>query len=208
MLFTIAIIIVGFVAFHFYKNIFFHETLPAPVAIDTTNQPTLGSPTAKVHIVAFEDLKCINCAHFNNTVFQTIKKNYIDTGRANYTMINLAFIPGSLPAANAARCVYQQDPAVFFDYVEAIFKNQPPENENWATIPTLLTFAGEIKGIDSDKLAACMITNSNQDFIDNNLKMASILMNHQVSTPTVYVNGILVKPLSEKQIDRVIEAVS
>lgn len=207
ILIIIAILILGTLAFHFGSAMLFKEKLPAPVVIDTTNQPMLGNPAATVHIVAFEDLKCVNCAHFSNTIFQTIQKKYIKTGIANYTMINLAFVPGSMPAANAARCVYQQNPVLFFQYIEAIFKNQPPEDDNWATVPMLLTFAGEIPGINSDALAACMIANPYQSFIENNLKMASILMNHTVATPTVYVNGIIVKPLTEKNLENVINAV-
>ena len=65
--------------------------------IDTTNQPTRGNPNAKVHIVVFEDLKCIACKNFNNTVLPQIKKQFIDTNIAKYTVINLAFIPGSMP---------------------------------------------------------------------------------------------------------------
>ncbi|MDP1573890.1 MAG: thioredoxin domain-containing protein [Coxiellaceae bacterium] len=205
MLIVIGVIVLCSIGLFFRKGLLTHTTLPAPIAIDTTNQPMLGNPDAPIHLVVFEDLKCMNCASFSNTLFPTLKKKYIDTNLANYTMINLAFVPGSLPAANAARCVYAQNPALFFDYIEAIFKNQPPENTNWATIPTLLTFAADIKGIDSDKLAACLVQNPYQPFIENNLKMASQIMNHQVSTPTVYVNGIMVTPLTEKQIEHVID---
>ena len=207
MLIIIGVIILCSIGIYFGKNLFAQKKLPAPIAIDTINQPMLGNPKAPVHLVVFEDLKCINCAHFSNTIFPTLKKKYIDTGIANYTMINLAFVPGSIPAANAARCVYTQNPALFFDYIEAIFKNQPPEDTNWATIPTLLTFAAAIKGIDSDKLASCLVQNPYQPFIENNLKLASQIMNHQVSTPAVYVNGIVVTPLTENQIERVIDAV-
>ena len=181
--------------------------LPAPVAIDTTGQPTLGNANAKIHIVAFEDLKCANCARFSNTIFPKLKQKYIDTGVANYTMINLAFIPGSLPAANAARCVYMQNHHAFFDYIAEIYQDQPPENENWATIPALLTFAANVKGIDTDKLVACLVQNPYDSFMQDNLKIAISVMKQTVATPAIYINGIAVKPLSEKQIDRIIEAV-
>ena len=71
--------------------------LPSAVTIDTSNQPTEGNPQAKLTIVAFEDLKCSNCMRYNQTIFPNIENNYIKTGKANYTIINLAFIPGPMP---------------------------------------------------------------------------------------------------------------
>lgn len=209
MIAIISFIILVSIFIYFYHRHAAFKKLPDAVIINTVNQPSIGNPNASIRIVAFEDLKCVNCARYNNTLFHSIKKDYIDTGKANYTLINLAFIPGSIPAANAARCVYQQSAPLFFHYIEAIFKNQPPEDQDWATIPTLLTFAAEVKGIDTDKLATCMINNAttNTDFIADNLKLASSLMK-PVSTPAVYVNGVIVRPLSKEQFEHVIQQVS
>ena len=107
----ILLVLLSVVAFLFLPQA---QAKPAPaMQIDTTDQPTRGNPNAKVHIVVFEDLKCIACKNFNNTILPQIKKQYIDTGIAKYTVINLAFIPGSMPAANAARCIYTQNPDGF-----------------------------------------------------------------------------------------------
>lgn len=209
MVIVITLVIIGTVGiylFNKYGSKHDSKPLPKPVVIDTNHQPTLGSATAKVHIVAFEDLKCSNCARFNNTLYPKIKKKYIDTGLAKYTMINLAFIPGSLPAANAARCVYMQNNQLFFPYVEYIYHHQPPENQNWATIPTLLDIANRIKGINVDKLGECLVASPYDDLISNNLKQASKLMNGEVATPTVYINGILVSPLTMTQFKHVFDA--
>lgn len=198
---AVALLIGGYFAFR-------SETpLPAPVAIDTKNQPTLGNNKARVHIVAFEDLKCGNCMRFSTTLFPKIKQAYIDSGVAKFSFINLAFIHGSMPAANAARCVYNQNPKLFFDFVETIFQNQPPENEDWATVPFLLNTATKIPGVDQDKLGQCILRSPHDEFINNNMAQAMRIMNGAVATPTVYVNGVLVKPLTMKQLDAVIAAV-
>ena len=94
--------------------------LPNAVTIETSNQPTTGNPHAHAHMVVFEDLKCMNCMRFNTTLLPQIKQKYIDTGKAKYTFINVAFIPGSKPAANAARCVYQQNKKLFFIYLRLL----------------------------------------------------------------------------------------
>ena len=207
MLGVIAIVLVAIIAFFYIKPLLIKKELPKPVTLNTQNQPTLGNPNAKIHMVAFEDLKCSNCARFNVELMPYIKKEFIDTGVAKYTMINLAFIDGSMPAANAAHCVYTQNKKLFFDFTSYIFTHQPPENENWATVPNLLNFAGKIKGINTDQLAQCIVESPYDGLIKANLKQAMTVMGGTVSTPTLYINGIVVKPLTKSRIKAVIEAV-
>lgn len=176
------------------------------VQIDTTDQPTRGNPKAKVHIVIFEDLKCMACRNFNNTVLPEIRKQYIDTGIAKYTVINVAFIPGSMPAANAARCLYKQNPDWFFAYVDHVYQNQPPENEDWATIPRLVQFANVIPGVDQDKLSHCIYDSPYTDFIQNNFKLAGKLQGSTVATPAVYVDGRFVDPPTVANLQKAINA--
>ena len=180
--------------------------LPKPIKINTTNQPTLGKVNPPVHIVIFEDLKCINCARFDALIFPQLKKEYIDTGKAKYTVINLAFIEGSMPAANAARCLYKQNKDFFFPYINSIYHHQPAENENWTTIPRLMQFANHIAGVDKDKLSQCIAQARYTDFIESNLKQASKIMTGPVSTPTLYVNGMIAKPLTMKRLRTLIKA--
>lgn len=207
MLSIIGLVIIAVIAFFIIKPILIKNHLPKPIAINTTDQPTLGSAKATVQIVAFEDLKCSNCARFNKDLMPYIKKHFIDTGIAKYTMINLAFIDGSMPAANAARCVYTQNNALFFDFTDYLFQHQPPENENWATIPALLNMANQIKGINTNQLAACLVKSPYDHFIKENLKQAMTVMNGNVATPTLYINGIVVNPLTKAQINKIVGVV-
>ena len=57
-----------------------------------------------------------------------------------------------MPAANAARCLYKQNPDWFFTFVDYVYQNQPPESEDWATIPRLVQFANVIPGVDAERL--------------------------------------------------------
>lgn len=180
---------------------------PKPVQIDTQHQPLMGNPRAKIHFVAFEDLKCVNCKRFNNTLFKKIKKKYIDTGKANYTMINLAFIPGSLPAANAARCLFKQNKKYFYPFVEYVYAHQPPEDENWATIPTLLQYVknADVKGVDMNRLGQCMVEGRYNGFINKNFKLAKKVMGDTVATPTLYINGMPVNPLTMDRVNALVK---
>ena len=208
MISIIAIIVIAVIAIFFIRPMYIEKELPKPVVINTTGQPTIGNPNAKIHLVAFEDLKCSNCARFNVELMPYIKKDLIEKNVATYTLINLAFIEGSMPAANAAHCVYQQSAKLFFEYTDYIFHHQPPETENWATVPNLLNYANDVKGINTTQLSQCLVQSPYDQFMHHNLLQAiKIMPNGIVQTPTLYINGVIVQPLTRKQIERVIEAV-
>jgi protein-disulfide isomerase len=202
---VLILIVLGGVLFYLFKP---RLPLPAAVAIDTTDQPTIGNAQAKIHIVAFEDLKCGNCMRYSTTIYPALKKKYIDTGKAKYTMINLGFVPGSLAAANAARCIYQQNPASFFDFVDYVYNNQPPEDQDWATIPALMQMASHVKGIDKQQLSECLVKSPNTTVIENNMSIAIKAMGEGVATPAIYVNGVAVQPVTLDRINEVINAVN
>ncbi len=184
-----------------------HPNLPTSVKIDTADQPTMGNAKAKVHIVVFEDLKCIACRQFNNNLLPLLKQKYIETGVASYTVINVAFIPGSMSAANAARCLYREKPEWFFEFVDYVYQNQPSEQEDWATIPKLVEFASHIPNVNQQKLSRCIFESPYTSFIQNNLQQGEKLMGGTVYTPTVFINGYRVDPLTPQRIDQVINAV-
>lgn len=165
--------------------------------INISQLPTTGNTQAPLHIVAFEDLKCSNCMRFNTTLLPKIKKYFIDNNKASYSVATLAFLPGSPSAANAAYCIKAQHPQAFFDFTHNIYANQPPENENWATIPNLMLFASNIKNINHDKLAQCMVNNTYIEAASNNMQLANKTMGaNNIATPSVYINGIAVVPLT------------
>ncbi|ATN74315.1 dihydromonapterin reductase [Coxiella burnetii] len=173
--------------------------------IDTKGQPTLGNPAAPVHIVAFEDLKCPNCARFNVEVLPAIKKKYINTGVAKYILITLAFLPGSPPAGNAALCLYKQNKNYFFPFVSYLYQHQPDETQNWATIPRLLQFArNSVPQANMKQLSNCIFSSRYSGALQKNLKIAEKTMN-PVATPAVYVNGVNVEPLTQKRLEALIK---
>lgn len=179
--------------------------VPKAITIDTTDQPTLGNSKAPVHIVIFEDLKCPNCADFSTQLFPKIKKKYINTGIAKYTFVPLAFMQGSAPAANAALCLHGQNIKYFFPFVEYIYQHQPPEDEDWATVPNLLSIARKTApGANMKQLSHCILNNEYTLVLSTNLQLASSVMSGQVATPSVFVNGMPVQPLTEKRLEKLI----
>ena len=46
----------------------------------------LGKDDAKITIVEYASMTCPHCAHFQETTFPELKKNYIDTGKVKYIL--------------------------------------------------------------------------------------------------------------------------
>lgn len=198
---TIAVLSVFiFIGLVFYK-VEHVQTITA-VTIDTSNQPKIGS--GDITMIAFEDMKCTNCKIYNDRLYSYIKSQYIDTGKASYIIIPLAFLPNSAPAGNAALCVFHQSPALFFDYIDYLYTHQPDEALDWATSDILLNFAGHLSGINLASLKECMEQHQYYTQLQQNLSLASKIMGDTVQTPSLYVNGRLVSPLTKEEVDRMV----
>lgn len=85
-----------------------HVAAPVDEQVSMTigDSPVLGSADAPLTLVEFTDYQCPFCRSFHTSVFEDIKKNFVDTGK-------LRFISRDLPlpmhehatqAAGAARC--------------------------------------------------------------------------------------------------------
>lgn len=182
--------------------------LSKAVSINTRSQPFIGNAQSKNNIVVFEDMKCINCMRYNTTLFPKIKKSYIDTGKAKYTIITLAFIEGSPMIANAVLCAHQQNKKLFFPYVEYIYQHQGDETKDWGTIPLLLNYAKNINGLNTKKLASCLVQTPFTQQLNKNMSIAEKTMGDSVATPRVYINGVAVEPMTFDNFKAVFDKVS
>lgn len=196
----LAILLIGLLAFNKAHRV----DLPAAKHINIDGQPTIGE--GKLTFVVFEDMKCSNCKRYDAEVYPHIKSHYIDTGKARYVLVPLAFIQNSAPAGNAALCVYHQKPELFFSYVDYLYQHQPDEALDWATPETLTQFAQHIPGIDLNAFATCIKNNTYYTQLQKNLGLAGEVMGDTVQTPMVYINGYAVSPLSIEQIEKIVNS--
>lgn len=166
--------------------------------IDITSHPTLGNPKSQIQVVAFLEPKCPDSKRYNNESFGKLKSEFIDNNQISYTVITTSFLPQSMPAAVALLSVYCQDPnkpnaSLFFKYLDYIYKNQPPERDNWATIDRLQQFASSASPeINLINLKSGIVKELYRPQIEKNTALGNALMG-RLSTPTIYVNGIKVE---------------
>ena len=191
--------------------IFFGPPPEKVYVINTEGQPTVGYVGAPVHVVIFEEPKCVTCKHFNDDIFPMIRDDYILTHKVLYTVIPVSFLPGSLPAATALWCVYNQDgsfgsDALFFTYLDYMYHNQPDESDDWATLPTLLQMARRASpSIDTRKLSSCIRAETYKYEILENTNYGQQLLGGHLTTPTVFVNGVIADHGSKGEMKEAIE---
>jgi protein-disulfide isomerase len=84
---------------------------PSRAKLDLGGFQMLGSKDAPVTLVEFTDYQCPFCRQFHVTVFNELKKNYIDTGKVRFYSRDLPIDqlhPNATRAAQAGRCAADQ----------------------------------------------------------------------------------------------------
>ncbi|GEM_PF-1112198 len=123
----------------------------APPMVDLAGVHRMGSAQATIGIVEFSDYQCPYCRGFHDQVFPRLKKEYVDTGIAQFIHKDLplkSIHPQALPAALAAGCAGAQQR--FWPMYEALYVN------NGRLAPELYPQLGRELGLDDAKFTACL----------------------------------------------------
>ena len=149
---------------------------------------SIGNPNAKVIVKVFSSLTCPHCANFHNSIFNDLKKDYIDKGLVRFE--HHAF-PLDLAALNAeiiVRC--QNNNEKKFNLLEEIYNKQ----KTWAIgsdinkINDLIKQVGLRFDLTEEKMNKCLKDDQAQDEILN--QRIDAQKKYQIeSTPTVFING-------------------
>lgn len=103
--------------------------LPKARAEDARLTPrSLGNPDAPVKVNEWYSLTCTHCAHFNQTIFPTIKTKLIDTGKINYTFREFPLDQIALLGTMVARSLPANR---YIPFVNALLASQ----DRWAFAP-------------------------------------------------------------------------
>lgn len=186
--------------FGFYRS----TQLPQPVAFEPQGFPTFGNHKAKLKIVSFEDFRCHNCRRFHEKVFSQIRTHYIDSGKAHYTLIPLAYLKGSKPLANAALAVYESSPEKFLSFAGKLFDRFKEEE---ASQEKLIAVAESVGGIDLAYLKRAIQEELFYQKLEKTLIWAKEIMQEDFGVPTLYINGIHAPTGSFQAIQRRIERI-
>ncbi len=149
---------------------------------------TIGSPDAKVIVKVFSSLTCPHCANFHTTIYNSLKKDYIDKGLVKFEHHAFPLDLAALNAEIVVRC--QSNNEKKFELLEQIYKKQ----NFWAVgsdikkINNLIKKIGLEFDLSEEKMNNCLNDDKVQDEILNQRIEAQKKYKIE-STPTIIVNG-------------------
>ncbi len=148
---------------------------------------SIGSENAKVTVKVFSSLTCPHCATFHKSVFNDLKKNYIDKGLVKFEHHAFPLDLAALNAEVVIRC--QSDNKKKFELLEEIYNRQ----KTWAVgsdinkINVLIKQIGMGFDLTEEKMNTCLSDSKVQDEILNQRIEAQ--KKYKIdSTPTIIVN--------------------
>ncbi|MCE9653071.1 MAG: DsbA family protein [Nitrosarchaeum sp.] len=116
--------------------------------------PIMGNPLASITILEWGDYQCTYCYKFHTNTFNTIKHDFIETGKVKLVFKDFPLNgQDSILAAEAAYCA--QDQEKYWQYHDELYKNWAGERTGWVTRDSLDKFATTVN-LDLDKFNECL----------------------------------------------------
>jgi protein-disulfide isomerase len=151
----------------------------------------IGDPNAPVKIIEYASVTCPHCREFHETVWPSLKANYIDTGKVRLIFREFPTNPAELAVAGfqVARCG-GKGPEQYFTMLDALFDQQIAifqAFEQGAAKDKLLAIA-KSAGISDDQFAKCVGDPEGVKRIDETVQNAQTRFKVD-GTPTLIVNA-------------------
>ena len=147
------------------------------LSLDLPDRPMQGSPTAKLVMMEFTDYQCPFCARFHKETLPLLRKEFIDTGRLRYVLMDLPLSnihPHAFLAAEAAHCAGEQ--GKFYELSDRLFQNSARLN------PGVIEASAAEVGLDMARYSACLRDGRHKKTVKSSQDMAEQL--GFSSTPT------------------------
>ena len=150
----------------------------------------IGNEDAKITIIEYASLSCSHCADFHVNTLETLKKEYIDTGKVRMVFRDYPFNYPALLGSMVLRCIPEN---YRYDYMNALFKLQPDwvNKKNKKTIQELYKIM-QSGGMTKEEYDACIYNTELENEILEGVMEAQNQFNIK-STPSFIINGKLVE---------------
>lgn len=121
--------------------------------VDIKGSAFIGKQNAPITVVYWSDYQCPFCQKFDLESLDQIKKAYIDTGKVKFVFKDFQFLgPDSTSMAIVGRAVWDAYPDKYYDWREAMAKNQGEEHSGYATKEFIVRVTKTVPGIDTNKI--------------------------------------------------------
>jgi len=113
----------------------------------------LGQADAPATLVEIADLQCPFCAHYSTQVLPSIVDDYVRPGKLAYELRIRSFLGrDSVRAAGAAAEAARANR--MYEFADLFFRNQGPENSDYADDAFMREIAGQVEGLDVERVVA------------------------------------------------------
>lgn len=168
----------------------------APIALDGTEEMTLGKEDAVIAILEFSDYECPFCAKHYQKVLPKLRERYIDKGIVKYVMKDfpLEFHAHAKKASLSARCAGEQ--GHYWAMHDVIFNAHDQVND------ALVDSAAKQQGLDVKAFKRCVDNPAQLKSVQNDIALGTQL--GVTGTPAFVIGRIKNKQLSSyKRLDGV-----
>ena len=181
----------------------FAEDAPA-AEVPPPGDFSIGDANAPVKIVEYASFTCPHCAHFHETVWADLKKNYIDTGKVHFTLREVYFDRVGLWAAMVARCGGEMR---YFGIHDMLFSKQSEwlASQDPTVIVDALKAIGLSAGIDAAALDTCLNDQAMAEALVKQFE-TNMAADGVEGTPTIFVNGEKIGNPSYEDLSAAIDA--
>lgn len=161
----------------------------------TTDDMSLGNPTAKVTVVEYASVGCPVCAKWNSDIYPAFKTKYIDTGRIHYVFREM-LVGGpdeqTLGASGflLARCAGKDK---YFPVIDAVFHAQPDIYDQHEPARDALLKIAQSVGMSESQFDTCL-NDSNALLALNQRSDDHAKKDNIDATPTFVINGKALEP--------------
>ena len=161
----------------------------APLDLSRVEEMVMGNPDAAVTVMEFASYTCPHCANFHQTVFQELKRDYIDTGLIRFVYREVYFDAYGLWASLVARC---GGPMRYFGVSSILYQEQAEWSRaaDGAAVADNLRRIGRRAGMSDEQMNTCLA--------DRDLAMAMMQVYQNgvtefgvQGTPSFVINGAL-----------------
>lgn len=176
----------------------------APIPDDPGEHTYATMGTGGRLVTYFGNWKCPNCAEFSTGFLRDIVKEYVEPGDVHLRFRGVAYFPDGSPwlgpdaprAARAGLAVWNVDPASYWPYHEQVFAEQPPENEEWATVDRLMKLA-HVAGVDDVSDVREQV--ESREYENSLQSTADAAEDHIEGVPTLLIGGETVVPTNDQE---------
>lgn len=183
------------------------SSIPATITTDATAFQ-LGPSDAKVTVEEYGDYQCPYCEQFHAQYQAQIVSDYITTNKGvKFTFKPFPFIDqnkGNRESHTTVEATYcASDQKRFWDYHNALYNNQKPENSGFWTYDHLKAL-GKALQLDTSTFNSCLDNNKYKNTASDD---ATAAQTRGVSgTPTFFVNNTLVSYTDYNSLKTAIES--